>query len=176
MVIMKNSHVMHLLVHGLKGRNILALQRSPIGVATIDILDLFPDFECTDSNGSKRVTVDLRKPSASQVKVDMKKSVQATSTTAQGAEKADDPDPVIGTISVMIERTCIEDLEQEFWTGLIQIVDWDDSGTLDQKVQFRIAPNCATCSHMTNDHYHKPMHRLRLSTVCLIRAVRCFLR
>ena len=145
MVIMKNSHVLHVMLYRLKGANILALQRSPVGVATIDILDLVPDFESTNSNcSSKRVTVGLRKPSASQVKSDMKKAVRATSPIPEAPETDDDSDAVVGTISVTIERTCIEELEQAFWTGLIQIVDWDDSGTLDQQVHCRIDPNHAT--------------------------------
>lgn len=159
MVFMKNAHVMHLMVHGLKGSHFLALRRSPIGVATIDLLDLFPDFESTDSQSSRRVTVDLRKPTASQVKEDMEKALRASSN-AEAPYIVDDPDPVIGTITVLVERTWIEQLEQAFWTGLIQIVDWDDSGTLDRQVwclnsnmlpvgpEITLTPSPLTCSHL----------------------------
>lgn len=126
---------MHLMVHLLKGTNLLKLQRRPVGVASIDLLELFPDFESTDSQSSKEITVKLRKPTASQLKEDMKKSKPGldSEVSSQGTE-AEDSDAAVGTVSVVVNRTSIEQLEEAFWTGLIQIVDWDDSGTLDKEV------------------------------------------
>jgi hypothetical protein len=125
-VVMKTAHVMHLMVHCLKAHNFLALQRSPIGVATIDLQELFSDAQSTDAERSKRYTLELWKPTHHQVKDDMKQAEQGLTE--------DEPDPVIGTISVRVEIADIEQLEEAFWTGLIQIVDWDDSGTLDKEV------------------------------------------
>jgi hypothetical protein len=135
-VIMKSAHVIHLMVHRLKGSKFLALKRTPIGVATIDVRSLFPNLESSGGESSKSVNITLRMPEASQVREDINKALPRRKALCKDepAHAAVDPDPVIGTVSVVIEKTCIEQLKQSFWSGLMEIVDWDDSGTLDREV------------------------------------------
>jgi hypothetical protein len=136
---MKGANVMHLMVHCLKGSNLLAIKRTPIGVASLDVLSLFPDLESSDGDSSKSVQITLRKPEDSQVREDVNKALPKRNPLPPACEDekaASDSDPVIGTVTVVIERTSIEQLEQAFWSALLQIVDWDDSGTLDREVLF----------------------------------------
>lgn len=125
-MVMKGGHVLHLLVHNLRSNYAVAsLKRTPVGVAHIDLLQLFPDLSITDVSDSKTVVIPLRKPTAP---IDELRKSQAS-----------DPDAVhdsdVGSITITIDRASLEQLESQFWSCLLNLADFDDSGTLDREVR-----------------------------------------
>lgn len=113
--------MLHLLVHNLRSNYAVAsLKRTPVGVAHVDLLELFPDFSITDVSDSKTIVLPLLKPNA------------PTNILGPGnASNADD----IGSITITVERASLQQLESQFWNSLLNIADFDDSGTLDREVR-----------------------------------------
>lgn len=128
---MKGGHVLHLLVHNLRSNYAVAsLKRTPVGVAHIDLLRIFPDLSITNVSDSKTITLPLRKPTAP---TDICRPSHSNDTATA-------PESDVGSITITVERASLEQLERQFWSSLLNIADFDDSGTLDQEVR-HLAPH-----------------------------------
>lgn len=124
-VVMKGGHVLHLLVHNLRSNYAVAsLKRTPVGVAHIDLLELFPDLSITDVSDSKTIVLPLLKPNS------------LANILGPGNASIADAMPVadVGSITVTVDRASLQQLESQFWNSLLNIADFDDSGTLDREV------------------------------------------
>eukprot|EP00892_Ulva_mutabilis_P010590 jgi/Ulvmu1/7903/UM004_0135.1 len=123
-VVMKGGHVLHLLVHHLRSKRAVAsLKRTPVGVAHIDLLQMFPDLSITDVSDSQTLTLPLRQPTAP--------------TDIHGTSQANDAAVVhesdVGSITITVERASLKQLEEQFWSSLLNLADFDESGTLDRE-------------------------------------------
>lgn len=124
-VVMKGGHVLHLLVHNLRSNYAVAsLKRTPVGFAHIDLMEVFPDLSITDVSDSKTIVLPLQKPNSAA-----KLPVSNEAGNEDGTASSD-----VGSITIVVERASLQQLESQFWSSLLNIADFDDSGTLDREV------------------------------------------
>lgn len=123
--------MLHLLVHNLRSNySVASLKRTPVGVAHIDLLELFPDLSITDVSDSRTVVLPLVKPNSPA-------NILGQGHASNGEAV---PDSDVGSITITVERSSLQQLESMFWNSLLNIADFDDSGTLDREVRFTFMP------------------------------------
>jgi hypothetical protein len=127
-VIMRKAHVLHLLVHNLRGDfRVSSLKRKPVGMASIDLLSLFSDWSSPTVEATE-VSLPLQDPRSAA-------SVITKGESTSGSDTDNSEPDNIGCIKIIVEKASMQQLEVSFWNGLLSLADWDQSGTLDKMVR-----------------------------------------